>query len=207
MSKQAPAGPARLILASGSPRRQELLASLGLTFEVIPSEVDEDVPAGLAPPAYVETLAARKARAVARRLAGTRPGEDVPAIVIGSDTTVVLDGAYLNKPADEAEAVLMLSRLQGRTHEVYTGLCVLEHPGGREEIHHSRTRVTMRALTPERIRRYVHTGEPMDKAGAYAIQGYGATLIEGIEGDYFTVVGLPVGLLAEVLERFGVRVF
>ncbi|MCL6599199.1 MAG: Maf family protein [Alicyclobacillus macrosporangiidus] len=193
-----------LILASGSPRRQELLASLGLAFEVMPSHVDEDVPAGIPPAQYVETLAARKTRAVANRLA-SRGG--APALVIGSDTTVVIDGEYLNKPADEAEAFNMLSRLQGRTHEVYTGLCVRHHPTGREEVAHSITRVTMRPLTVERIRRYVQTGEPMDKAGAYAIQGYGATIVQRIEGDYFTVVGLPVGLLAEILERFGVTVF
>lgn len=193
-----------IILASGSPRRQELLASLGLQFEVMPSHVDEDVSAGIPPAQYVETLAARKARAVAARLA-TR-GE-APALVIGSDTTVVIDGTYLNKPADQAEAIAMLSRLQGRTHEVYTGLCVRHHPSGREEIAHSVTQVTMRPLPEERIRRYVRTGEPMDKAGAYAIQGYGATLVQRIEGDYFTVVGLPVGLLADLLERFGVPVF
>ncbi len=191
-----------VILASGSPRRRELLTTLRIPFEVDVSKVDETVAESLAPGPFVETLATRKALDVAKR----RAELDSDGLVVGADTVVVLDGAILGKPTSEVHAVQMLRRLQGRTHEVYTGLCVIRLSDQKTLTGHSRTEVTMRPLSDDQIQRYVKSGEPMDKAGAYAIQGLGSTLITRIEGDYFTVVGLPVYLLADYLRHFGVDV-
>ncbi|MBX5436197.1 MAG: septum formation inhibitor Maf [Alicyclobacillaceae bacterium] len=191
----------RLILASGSPRRRQLLSQLGLRFEVWPSDVDESIPAVTHPADAVQLLAERKARAVSGWL-----GPNLDALVIAADTVVVLNGELLGKPDSPAQAVDMLTRLQGRNHAVYTGLCVLHPSSGRMQSGYSAAEVTMRSLTRERIERYVATGEPLDKAGSYAIQGYGATLVTGIRGDYFTVVGLPLYLLADYLAAFGVDV-
>ncbi|MDI3318059.1 MAG: Maf family protein [Bacillota bacterium] len=197
----------RLILASSSPRRRALLEALGLSFEVIPPDVDEPRQDGLPPGRVVERLALRKALAVARRLAAGGPPQPEPAWVLGSDTVVVLDGEILGKPADAAEAAAMLGRLAGRTHTVYSGIALVpvrpgagEPPGeGEARVAHQRTEVHLRALRPGEAERYVATGEPMDKAGAYAAQGRGAVLIEWIRGDYTNVVGLPVPLLLEHL--------
>ncbi|HEY8341508.1 MAG TPA: Maf family protein [Calditerricola sp.] len=187
-----------LVLASGSPRRRELLAQLGLSFEVRPSDVDESLEPETAPAQAVETLALRKARAVA--------AECSEGLVIGSDTVVVIDREILGKPRDAKEAEAMLRRLAGRTHRVYTGLAVVDAETGACRVGHSVTAVRMSALTDAEIRRYVATGEPMDKAGAYAIQGIGATLVTHIEGDYFTVVGLPLFLLRRFLGEMGVHI-
>lgn len=186
-----------LVLASGSPRRREILTQLGLSFRVQTSQTDETV-SNLSPAAAVEQLALRKAKAVAT-------GCD-SALVIGADTVVALDGEILGKPEDEGHAARMLNRLQGRTHQVYTGIALVQVSSGkviRELVDHNQTRVTMRVLSPQKIEWYVGTGEPLDKAGAYGIQGLGALLVEKIEGCYFNVVGLSVSLLDEMMERMG----
>ena len=183
----------KLILASQSPRRRSLLEQMGLEFTVISPKIDEDAFSDPDPAALVQTLSREKALAVARR-------ED--AVVVAADTVVALDGQILGKPASEAEARAMLTALSGRTHEVYTGVTVCR--GDRAVTQAECTQVTFRALSQEEIRQYAATGEPMDKAGAYGIQGLGALLVEGIRGDYFNVVGLPVCLLGRMLADFGV---
>jgi len=187
-----------IVLASSSPRRQELIRNLGLEALVIPSQVDEEVDPGLAPERIVEELAFRKADSVARK--------QTDAIVIGSDTIVVVDGNILGKPSDEADAFRMLQRLQGRTHEVFSGIACIDASTGRSLVRHCRTVVQMKPLDVHQIKRYIATGEPMDKAGSYAIQGIGATLVTGIEGDYFNVVGMPLHLLSDMLSQFGVDI-
>ena len=185
-----------LILASGSPRRRQLLEQIGLTFVVRSSDVDESVSPGLTPAQVVESLSARKGEAVAAEAA---PGD----LVLSADTVVALDGAILGKPRDRAEAEAMLTALSGRTHQVYTGVTLLQD--GRRLTGHEVTAVTFRPLSPEEIAAYVSTGEPMDKAGAYGIQGLGALLVERLEGDYFNVMGLPLCRLGQMLSRFGVH--
>ncbi len=182
----------KIVLASASPRRRELLAQMGVgDFEVLTSACDETVPAHITSPgARVEYLAAQKAKAVfARRSDCT---------VIGADTVVVLDGAILGKPRDAAHAAAMLTALSGRTHEVYSGMAVLS--GDRVLTAHERTEVTFRALSAQEIADYIATGEPLDKAGAYGIQGRACVFIRGICGDYYNVVGLPVCALHALLR-------
>ena len=185
-----------IILASQSPRRKELLERMGIRdFETISPNVDESVFHGLPPEELVRRLSAEKAAAVAGRA-----GED--AIVIAADTVVALEGAVLGKPADELDAFKMLSALSGVRHQVYTGVTVCR--GGEKQTAHEVTDVTFRELSEREIEDYISTGEPMDKAGAYGIQGYGALLIQGISGDYYNVMGLPVCRLSGMLSRFGV---
>lgn len=184
------------------PRRQELIRALGLPYSVQPSDADETVPPGWPPDRIVEQLALRKAEAVARM----RRSEGKGGIVVGSDTIVVLDGAVLGKPENEADAERALTAFQGRSHEVYTGVALVHVSDGRTGVSHRATVVHMKPCSTERIRRYIATGEPMDKAGSYGIQGVGATLVERIEGCYFNVVGLPLSLLTDMLEPFGIRV-
>ena len=172
----------QIILASASPRRREILTTLGIPFRVVVSDADETLAAGIAPAEAVETLAARKAAAVAALC-----GAD--ETILAADTVVAIDGEILGKPADEADAASMLRRLSGRAHTVYTGVALRR--GGELRVAHEATRVRFAALTEADIASYIATGEPMDKAGAYAIQGRAARFIEGIEGDYFNVVGLP----------------
>ena len=185
----------KLVLASQSPRRRDLLGQMGLEFDIISPQIDEDSFSNDDPVALVRTLSREKALAVA----GT---QDADTLVIAADTVVVLDGKTLGKPGDSAEAEAMLASLSGRTHRVCTGvtLCC----GGRAVTDAEITHVTFRSLSPGEIRGYVSTGEPMDKAGAYGIQGLGALLVEGIRGDYFNVVGLPVCRLGRMLADFGV---
>ncbi|MEK3731413.1 MULTISPECIES: Maf family protein [Paenibacillus] len=192
----------RIILASTSPRRRELLASLRIPFDVMASEADENTPDDWSPDRIVESLALRKAEAVYGRLADASQA----GIVLGSDTVVVLDSEVLGKPVDEEDAAGMLSRLQGREHLVYTGVACLDLLSGARLVRHSVTRVKMKALSPEAIRAYVKSGEPADKAGAYGIQGLGATIVERIDGDYFTVVGLPLSMLSDMLSEMGIEV-
>lgn len=187
-----------IILASSSPRRKELLQGLRVSFITHPSDEDESVPAGTDPSDIVETLSLRKARSVAAHYD--------EGIVIGSDTIVVCGNEILGKPQDGDDAFRMLSLIQGRSHHVYTGVAVVDAATGRTQAAHRKTEVFMKPLDAGTIRRYIATGEPNDKAGSYAIQGLGATLVETINGDYFTVVGLPVGLVAEMLEEFGVQI-
>ena len=181
------------VLASGSPRRRQLLEMLGLEFRTVAPEVDETRDSSELPEPYVTRLACEKARVVAARERG--------AIVLAADTTVVLRGAIFEKPGTPAEAADMLARLEGRTHQVMTAVAVARD--GRLEHALDVTEVTLRPLSGEQIAAYVATGEPMDKAGAYAIQGKGAVLVEGIRGDFFGVMGLPLRLALELLERFG----
>ncbi|MDO3410184.1 Maf family protein [Saccharibacillus sp. CPCC 101409] len=188
-----------LLLASGSPRRRELLALLGLPFEVRVSDADESTPEEWTPERIVTELARRKAEAVAA--AADASG----AVVIGSDTIVVLDGTVLGKPEDGRQAAEMLRSLSGRTHDVYTGVACIGIPDGRIFSDFSRSRVTMREIRETEIEAYIASGEPMDKAGSYAVQGLGAVFIERIEGDYHAIMGLPLNLLHGMLEQFGIR--
>lgn len=185
----------KIVLASQSPRRKELLGKMGLEFTTKAPEIDETALSGLPARQLVEALSREKALWVARQ-------EDPEAIVIGSDTVVVRDGEILGKPASPAQAEEMLSSLSGRSHEVCTGVTVCQ--GDRVVSQVEVTQVTFRALTAQEIAQYVRTGEPMDKAGAYGIQGLGALLVEGIQGDYSAVVGLPVCRLGRILLDFGV---
>jgi septum formation protein len=188
-----------IVLASSSPRRQEIIRNLGLEALVIPSRVDEAVEPELAPAQIVEELALRKANSVAE--------EQTDSIVIGSDTIVVLDGNILGKPRDEADAFHMLQRLQGRAHEVYSGIACVDSSNKQYSVRHCRTVVHMKPLSEQQIKRYIATGEPMDKAGSYGIQGKGAVFIERLDGDFFSVMGLPVHLLYEMLLEFGISPF
>lgn len=187
-----------IILASSSPRRQELLRNLGIDFVVTPSDAEETFDDGLKPAEVVELLAERKAAAVAHLYQ--------TGLVIGSDTIVVVEGEILGKPRDRVEARNMLSRLSGREHSVFSGLAVINANDGQRAIGHVETKVTMRKITDNEIESYIATGEPMDKAGSYAIQGIGSLFVTRIDGDYFSVVGLPIRLLSEYLYRFGVDV-
>ncbi|MFD1422327.1 Maf family protein [Laceyella tengchongensis] len=188
----------KIVLASGSPRRRELLAGLGVQFEVKTSQVDETFDPSSPPNAVAEELAHRKAKDVARQLDAV--------LVIGADTIVVCDGEILGKPRDEQEAVQMLSRLQGRAHQVYTGIALVEVADGhvvRERVSHRMTHVWMRPLSDEKISWYVDSKEPLDKAGAYGIQGLGACLIDKIDGCYFNVVGLSLVELDQMFQDMG----
>ena len=186
-----------LILASNSPRRRELLGQMGIkNFKMISPDVDESVEPGLSPAEIVERLSRRKAAAAAGKA-----GPD--CLIIAADTVVALDGAVLGKPRNKEGAFAMLAALSGREHHVYTGVTVLQ--GERTVTEHEETAVTFRALEEEEIWGYMATGEPMDKAGAYGIQGLGALLVSGIRGDYCNVVGLPVFRLGRMLGRFGIH--
>lgn len=183
-----------IILASASPRRRELLGSLGLSFDIQPATGSENTPDTGDAAEAVRLIALGKAR----QIAALHP----EALVIGADTVVELDGHILGKPADEDEACAMLRALSGRTHRVYTGVAVIS--GGEELDHTECTQVRFRPLTEREIAAYVAGGEPMDKAGAYAAQGKAALFVEGIEGDYFNVVGLPLCALGRMFAHFGV---
>jgi nucleoside triphosphate pyrophosphatase len=187
--------PVRVVLASASPRRRELLTLIGIAHDVRPANVDESLLAGEAPAAHAERLARAKAHAVAAR----EPG----AVVIGADTIVVVDGDVLGKPSDLSDAAAMLRRLSGRSHTVYTAVAVAR--GDRTESAVEAPEVTFRALNDADIAAYVATGEPLDKAGAYGIQGFGATIVERVSGDYFSVMGLGLRRLVELLGRVGVE--
>jgi septum formation protein len=184
-----------LILASQSPRRAELLTRLGLRFEIVPAEIDETYIDHEMPADHAERLARGKAIAISRRFPD--------ALVLGSDTIVIVDADVLGKPADAADAVRMLRRLAGREHEVITGVAVATDGTVHSAI--ERVAVRFRGLDPEEIDRYVATGEPLDKAGAYGIQGIGSALVESIQGDYFAVMGLPIVRTLDLLRRAGWR--
>ena len=186
----------RIILASQSPRRRELLTQIGLKFEVIPSTVEEVI-TSINPVEVVQELAQQKARDVANVAAKETPKESL--LVIGADTIVVYEGKILGKPEDKEDAVRMLAMLQGKEHSVYTGVALLT--GEQEIIFAEETRVQMCPMTPEEILWYINTGEPMDKAGAYGIQGLCARFVRQIQGDYNNVVGLPVGRIYQELKK------
>lgn len=185
----------KIVLASQSPRRKELLGRMGLEFVTQASKIDESAFDGLEARELVATLSREKAQWIARQLDGE-------TLVIGADTVVVRDGAALGKPKDAEDAVAMLLSLSGRDHQVCTGVTVCR--GDRVLTQVEETQVTFRDLTEAEVRQYVSTGEPMDKAGAYGIQGLGGLLVEGIRGDYSNVVGLPVCRLGQMLKVFGV---
>ena len=184
-----------LILASGSPRRRELLAELGLPFQIIFSDVPEDIVPGIEPAEQALALATKKATAVAERL------DD--GLVLGADTLVALDDQLLGKPADDADAAAMLRRLSGREHHVVTGLALIDAATGATRTSSVTSTVRFRPLDEREIAAYVASGEPRDKAGAYAIQGLGGELIAGLRGCYTNVVGLPMCEVAALLDRAG----
>lgn len=194
----------KLVLASSSPRRRELLRGLGLDFSIEVSAVDETFAENLSPAEVVTGLAERKAKAVANRM--IEQGLREPTLVLAADTIVVHDGTILGKPCDKSDAVRTLKRLAGQTHEVYTGVCLIRLPDMQFESGRERTLVTMGHVDESEIERYVNSGDPMDKAGSYGIQGPGAVLVKRIEGDYFTVVGLPVRRVAMMLKKHGYHV-
>ena len=196
-----------IILGSASPRRRELLAQIGAEFEVRVSNKEEVYHSNV-PEEIVKELALMKAENVAEELAEENPAGAVKStVVIGADTIVVLDGKILGKPADEADAVRMLSSLQGRRHDVYTGVAVLDYDeNGEKHVYNYPvgTAVYVNEMTEEEIRAYVETKDPLDKAGAYGIQGRFAVHIDRIEGDYYNVVGLPVSRVYRTLRELGV---
>ena len=185
----------KIVLASQSPRRRQLLGQMGLEFTTQSPEIDESAFHGRDARDLVETLSREKARWVARQ-------QTPDTLVIGADTVVVLDGAIPGKPRDGAEAQAMLAALSGRDHQVFTGVTLCQ--GDRILTQAEETQVAFRPLTGQEIRQYVSTGEPMDKAGAYGIQGLGGLLVEGIRGDYHNVMGLPICRLGRMLLDFGV---
>mgnify|MGYP006286406079 CR=1 FL=1 len=186
----------KIILASKSPRRQSLLKNIGVEFTVIAHEIDEDSVSEKYPEETAQELSYRKAMYIAKNMVND-------CIVIGADTIVVCNG-ILGKPADKEEAVNMLTRLQGNWHQVITGISVVESLTMNCVKTYEKTFVKMRNLTQDTIKAYVNTGEPMDKAGAYGVQGFGSLLIEKIEGCYFNVVGLPIAKLGKIVEKFGI---
>lgn len=186
----------KLILASASPRRRELLSSIGLEFEVLPSNVPEVHREGEAPEEYVARLSRDKAEALAK----AHPAR----WVIAADTTVLLGDQLLEKPADAADAARMLGAIAGRTHIVYTGVTLENTQSDYRETRVAESEVRMLPLSAEDIEWYVRTGEPLDKAGAYAVQGIGAMFIESIHGSYTNVVGLPLATLFQMLRRAGI---
>lgn len=182
---------AKVILASRSPRRAELLTAAGIRFEVLAADIDETPLVNEAPDAYVERLAIAKARAVL----ALRPA----AHILGADTTVTIDGEILGKPVDDADAARMLRLLSGRAHLVHTGVALVSARGTQSTV--DTTRVWFSPMTDEDISWYVATGEPVDRAGAYAIQGFASRFIPRIEGSYSNVVGLPVAVVSSILKR------
>jgi septum formation protein len=180
----------RIVLASASPRRAEILCTVGWPFDTLPVDIDETRRAGESAIEYVQRLAREKADAAAVRLP--------KSMILAADTTVTIDDHILEKPLDTADAVRMLRLLNNRWHKVMTGLAVINRETSRTIVAHEETEVKFAAMSDEEIDWYVGTGEPMDKAGAYAIQGLGARFIEEIRGDYFNVVGLPIRLVYEV---------
>ena len=182
----------RLILASGSPRRRELLAGMGYTFDILVPDVDEHV-SGHARD-VVEILSRRKAEAAAQQLDS--------GIVIASDTLVSLNGQALGKPVDEADAFHMLRTLSANTHEVFTGVTLMDAADGRNETRVARTGVRFRSLSDEEIEAYIRTGEPMDKAGAYGIQGGAGAFVEELDGSFENVMGFPVDVIQDMLSHF-----
>ena len=186
----------KIILASGSPRRRELLRGLGLEFEIYKPEVDESRLDNERPEDLCKRLSRIKARA------GSQKFHD--SIIIAADTIVAIDGLILGKPSDRNEAFDMLRTLQGREHEVLTGLTVCDDEHIISHVEH--TRVKFRQLSDSQIKNYISSGECDDKAGAYAVQGKGALLVEGLDGDYFNVVGLPVCALGRILAEFGINI-
>ncbi|MDO8715632.1 MAG: Maf family protein [Dehalococcoidales bacterium] len=189
----------KIILASSSPRRKELLEKIGLKFEVEPGDCEEIVDTDLEPHEMVRKLSREKAEAVARKHNN--------GVIIAADTVVLMDGKILGKPKSPTEAKNMLRALSGKSHVVITGFTIIDESQRRILSKAVETKVSIRELNPAEIDAYVKSGEPLDKAGGYGIQGLGSVIVEKIEGDYFNVVGLPLSALAESLKEFGVDVW
>lgn len=187
----------KIILASKSPRRREILENLGVDFTIIESDADESSVSsdGISTELYVQELALIKAAACAKKANADN------ALIISADTIVSLDDKILGKPKSEEDAFSMLKSLSGRTHAVYTGICVMKSENCDSVCRAVKTEVTFKELTDLEIKAYIKTGEPMDKAGAYGIQGLGSLLVSGIAGDYLNVVGLPASMLSDVLKN------
>lgn len=191
--------PMRLILASGSPRRAEILRAAGFSFDIVPADIDEILRPGEVATEYVRRLAVEKARTVSRRIAAAKP--DAEAVIIAADTTVVVNGTILEKPESPSDAQRMLEQLSGRTHDIYTGVALLRLPDGVERILADVTRVDFADLSAREIADYVASGEPFGKAGGYAIQGLGGRFVKRIEGCYFNVMGMPLGRIYQELRK------
>ncbi len=195
----------QLILASGSPRRKELLESMGLNFDILITNTDEDSiqQEGIGVDLYVQELALLKAAEAAKLLVKNKK-----AMIISADTVVTLDDKVLGKPKDKTDAFMMLRTLSGREHKVYTGICVMRVKDGKTFCSSLATTVKFKELSNEKIAAYIETLEPLDKAGAYGIQGKGSVLVESIDGDYNNVVGISTSLLADILENeFDYKIF
>lgn len=187
----------KFILASASPRRKEILEAAGMDFDILVSEADEEsVPRDVPPKLYVQELALLKAAAAAKTVLKSKQ-----SLIISADTIVTLDGKILGKPSDTDNAKEMLRMLSARTHKVYTGYCIMRISDGKTVCNSVCTQVKFKELTDDTIDSYIATGEPMDKAGAYGIQGRGSVLADSISGDYFNVVGLPVSALSDTLKN------
>jgi len=187
-----------IILASASPRRKELLKKTGLKFKVEPSNYEENISSGLEPHELARWLSLEKSKLVARN--------HRKALVIAADTFIVFEGKVLGKPPTETEAKKMLETISGRQHSVITGFTIIDTETNKALSKSVETKVYIRKLTSKEIEAYVKSKEPLDKAGAYAIQGLGSVIVEKIEGDYFNVIGLPLSALAESLKEFGVHI-
>ncbi len=196
----------KFILASASPRRRELLEQLGLDFNIVVAPIDESgIDKGMAPDLYTGVLSMYKAAAVAKVL---REQGRTKEIIIAADTIVYLDGKILGKPSDDNDAKKMLMELSGKEHEVYTGICVMRIKDGYSVSRSVKTTVSFKGISEAEIDSYIKTGEPGDKAGAYAIQGKASAFIKGISGDYFNVVGLPLSELYDILKNeFNIELF
>ena len=189
----------KLILASGSPRRKEILQKLKLDFEVQPSDFEEDMTLDLSPGELAKTLSLGKAKDIAEK--------NKDAIVVGADTFIYFEGKKLGKPKDKKDAFKTLSSIGGKSHSVFTGFTVIDSSTNKTISKSVETKVFIKLLTTEEINDYVDTGEPLDKAGAYGIQGLGALIVEHIEGDFFNVMGLPLFELGHTLKEFGIEPF
>ena len=189
----------RIILASASPRRRELMTMAGLTFDVVVSDCEENI-AYEGPEDMVRQLSFLKAKDVAEKIQKT---EHTPHLVIGADTIVYFQDQILGKPKNADDAFRMLKSMSGNIHTVYTGVTVIDTGSGRSETFFEETKVDFYDVTDEEIREYIATGDPLDKAGSYGVQGRGCFLVKWIEGDYFTVVGLPIAHLMQVMKTFG----
>jgi len=190
----------KIILASSSPRRQKILRQVGIPYAILPSDIREDLCGEMSPYETVKTLSEQKAVCAAEKL-------NRPAVIVAADTIVDLNGKIIGKPADERDAFNILKKLQGRKHSVYTGVCIIKKTAD-DRIMRSiidNAAVFMRPMTDDEIRAYIETGEPMDKAGAYAIQEKGSLFIERIEGDFYTVEGLPIVRVYQELKSMGVE--
>ena len=193
----------QLILASQSPRRKMLLEQVGISFSVIPPDADETIiDETICPEEYVRIISERKAADVAKKVSFN---DCAVPVVLAADTIVVIDGQILGKPGTEEEAFSMLSRISGNWHEVMTGVTIIDTGTGSSQSHVEKTRVKIRHLEKDAILRYINSGEPFDKAGAYGVQALGALLVEKIEGDYFNVVGLPLYKVSLMLARTGIK--